>query len=62
MRQLSKMEQQTGIFTMRCTLSIEDNTVSIVDGQSGVSLYFPSPLCPSQPGVIIVVTCFKLSN
>ena len=37
MRQLSKMEQQTGIFTMRCTLSIESNMVSIVDGQSGVS-------------------------
>jgi len=35
MRQLSKMEQQTGIFTMRCTLSIENNMVSIVDGQSG---------------------------
>lgn len=39
MRQLSKMEQQTGIFTMRCTLSIENNMVSIVDGQSGVSLH-----------------------
>lgn len=36
MRQLSKMDQQTGIFTMRCMLAVEEASINIVDVHSGV--------------------------
>mgnify|MGYP001791926341 CR=1 FL=1 len=37
MRQLSKMETQAGIFTMRCAMSVEQVAVHIVDTNTGVS-------------------------
>ncbi|KAF6022159.1 hypothetical protein EB796_019532 [Bugula neritina] len=38
MRQLTKMEQERGIFTMRCVVAVESSLVRIVDSQTGETM------------------------
>ncbi|XP_067938295.1 epidermal growth factor receptor kinase substrate 8-like isoform X2 [Watersipora subatra] len=49
MRQLSRMEKKTGIFTMRCLLTVDSSSVQIVDGQSGNAMELFPLECVREP-------------